>query len=153
MRWLGLTLRWARSLPQASPSEGCRETGFRASHTQAGSCASGSCPKVHRWKNRWTQCTGLLLSLDVIVRSDALSPGLRRPRCSTRPASEDFPWRPWMPLLAQPWVQTPADTAGRTHLLRPAPGPGSDCEWTERLGGGLFPREAGCRPHVCRGHV
>lgn len=33
MRWLGLTLRWARSLPQASPSEGCRETGFRASHT------------------------------------------------------------------------------------------------------------------------
>lgn len=52
MCWLGLMLRWARSLPQAPPSEGCQEARFRASHTQSGSCASGSCPKVPRWKNR-----------------------------------------------------------------------------------------------------
>lgn len=66
MCWLGLTLRWATSLPQAPPSEGCWEAGFRASHTQAGSCASGSCPKVPRWKNRqW------VVLLDTVYRGCA----------------------------------------------------------------------------------
>ena len=101
----------------------------------------------------WTQCTGVVLVLDVIVRRDALSPGVRRPRRSTRPASEEFPWRPGCPCWCTCGSRHPqALQAAHACCILPQ-GPNSDCEWTERLGGELFLREAGCRLHVCCSHI
>ena len=101
----------------------------------------------------WTQCTGVVLVLDVIVRRDALSPGVRQPRHSTRPASEEFPWRPGCPCWCTCGSRRPqALQAAHACSILPQ-GPNSDCEWTERLGGELFLREAGCRLHVCCSHI
>ena len=101
----------------------------------------------------WTQCTGVVLVLDVIVQHDALSPGVRRLRRSTRPASEAFPRCPGCPCgCTRRSRRLQALQAAHACFVLPQ-GPGSDCEWTERLGGGLFLREAGYRPHVCCSHI